>query len=382
MDIRKLRSILKYEEGTKLDFKLRINISCESGKRELVKDISAIANSRGGRGYLVIGIQDKSKRIIGISDEDMFREEQIQQIVTSRCEPPIPVKVDFFYLQNKRVAVITIYDGGQKPYQVRENGAFYIRRGSTTDIMRKVELIQAFEENLNFSIEATPVIRSDIKLLNNKLITKYFKNKGIDINSENKSYLLQSSSIIYLDNESGEWKCTFGGLLVFSDYNYLQIPNNMIKIINKINNEEDEVKVIQGNLLDMIDSSEEFIRKILPQNYPKEGVYEAIRNAVFYRDYSDMNTIIEVKLDKDYIEIISPGCNLEAGNKRNKELNARKNMWIYEKLITLDGGKRFLREEDGFTRMKKYFKNIGEIKFINSYVENTFKVIFPSVNNI
>ena len=66
MDTKKISILLKREEGTKLDFKLKIDILIESGKKELAKDICAIANSRGGRGYIVIGVEDKTKRVIGI----------------------------------------------------------------------------------------------------------------------------------------------------------------------------------------------------------------------------------------------------------------------------------------------------------------------------
>jgi len=69
MDIRKLNSILKREEGPKLDFKLRLELWNETGKKELAKDVCAIANSNGGRGHIIIGIEDKTKRIVGINDK-------------------------------------------------------------------------------------------------------------------------------------------------------------------------------------------------------------------------------------------------------------------------------------------------------------------------
>ena len=166
MDRKKLLSLIKRDEGLKLDFKLKLDLSNESGKKELAKDICAIANSSGQRGYIVVGIQDKTKNIIGIKKDDMFKEEQIQQIITSRCEPPIPLRVDFIDINKKTIGVISIYDGGQKPYQVRENGAFYIRRGSTTDVMRKQELVALLEENLSLTIETCPLIRTSIDILN------------------------------------------------------------------------------------------------------------------------------------------------------------------------------------------------------------------------
>ena len=50
MNKKKLLSLIKQREGTKLDFKLQIDISSESGKKkELAKDVCAIANSQRGK---------------------------------------------------------------------------------------------------------------------------------------------------------------------------------------------------------------------------------------------------------------------------------------------------------------------------------------------
>jgi predicted HTH transcriptional regulator len=109
MNKKKLKTLIKKEEGSKLDFKLKVDIFTESGRKELAKDVCAIANSRGGRGYLIIGIEDKTKKIIGIED-NIYNEEKIQQIISSRCDPPIPISLDYINLQNKTIGVITIYN--------------------------------------------------------------------------------------------------------------------------------------------------------------------------------------------------------------------------------------------------------------------------------
>lgn len=385
MDVKKVLSLIRKEEGTKLDFKLRLELWTDSGKKEIAKDISAIANSRGGRGYIVIGIEDKSKAVIGIEEGEFFKEEQIQQIVTSRCDPPIPIKVEEVLIEGKRVGVITIFDGSQKPYQVRENGAFYIRRGSTTDVMRKEELLKVFGENFDISIETCPVIRSNIEFLNIKLIDKYFGKKGIYINEDNKNFLLESAGIIYVDKENGEAKCTYGGLLVFSEENILQIPYNMIRIVNKVKGDVEEVSVINGSLLTMISKAENRVKDILGPNYPVEAVVEAIKNAVLYRDYFEINRIIEVIITNNSIVVESPGELIQKNSKGKNENYIRRNMWLYEKLITLDENNVLLNNGRGFSRMKKAFRGRGRIKFINSRSENSFKVIFPGgkeYNNI
>ncbi|NRT74046.1 AlbA family DNA-binding domain-containing protein [Clostridium beijerinckii] len=379
MDSKKLLSLIKREEGTKLDFKLKLELFCETGKKELTKDICAIANSSGGRGYIIVGVEDKTKNIIGIQENDMFKEEQIQQIITTRCEPPIPIEVDFVEIKNKKIGVISIYDGGQKPYQVRDNGAFYIRRGSTTDVMRKQELIVLLEENLSLTIETCPLIKSSVDILNMELVNRYFSKKGIEINEENKRFLLLSAGIAFEHKEGAPLKCTYGGLLVFSDKNYIYIPNNMIKIINKLEKANGELHIIQGNLLSMIDSAEEKIKEILPKNYPMQAIIEAIKNAVLYREYFDLNKIIEIIIDRNKIIISSPGEFIDENVKGQRTNYNKRNIWLYEKLISLDEKRRFLNSGRGFTIIKNSFKGKGRVKFINSRAEHSFKVILPGV---
>lgn len=381
MDSKKLLSLIKREEGTKLDFKLRLELYYETGKKELTKDICAIANSSGGRGYIIVGVEDKSKKIIGLQEDDLFREEQIQQIVTTRCEPPIPIEVDFVEIKNKKIGVISIYDGGQKPYQVRENGAFYIRRGSTTDVMRKQELIALFEENLSLTIETCPLIKSSIDMLNMDLVNKYFNKKGIELTEENRNFLLISSGIAFQQKEGSSLKCTYGGLLVFSDKNYIYIPNNMIKIINKLNDVSGELHIIQGDLLSMIDKAEEKVREILPKGYPMQAVIEAIKNAVLYREYFDLNKIIEITIDKNNVIISSPGEFIGENLKGQKTNYNKRNIWLYEKLISLDEKRRFLNSGRGFVIIKNAFKGKGKVRFINASAEHCFKVILPGVSN-
>ncbi len=380
MDLKKLKSLLKREEGPKLDFKMRLELWNETGKKELAKDVCAIANSKGGRGYIIVGIEDKTKRIIGLKKDEIFKEEQVQQIITSRCEPPIPIKVEFMNMENKQIAVIAIYDGEQKPYQVRDNGAFYIRRGSTTDVMRKQELIAQFEENLSLTLETCPVMHSDESMLNMKLVETYFSKKGISITKENKTFLLLSTGILFEDKEKSKYRCTYGGLLVFSDINYLCIPNNMIKVVDNINNTYGNVHVIQGNLLSMIDEAERLFMDILPEEYPLVSVIEAVKNAVLYREYFDLNRIIEIHINKNNIVITSPGEFIDRNIKGQTTNYNKRNIWLYEKLITIDKKNRFLNNGKGFLRIKNGFNNKQKrVKFINSRNEHSFKVILPGI---
>jgi predicted HTH transcriptional regulator len=382
VDVKKLKKLLKNEENIKQDYKLKLDFTTESGKKEFAKDISALANSRGGRGYLIIGIEDKTRRIVGIHQEEI-KEEQIQQVIATRIEPPIPISYDIIEIDAKYVGVVTIYQSEQKPYQFKENGAFYIRRGSTTDTMRKGEIISALQDNLSLDTELCPIVKSNIGFINMDLVKTYFTLHNIDINDNNKEILMTSTGIITRESEDKEYKCTLGGLLVFSCINYLQLPHNIVRIINKINSEYEEVTIIRGHLLSIIDQCEEKLKCMLPRNYPVDAVFEGVKNAVIYRDYTSYNKEIEVILDYKNISVISPGILLKnsKGSAISTHNYIKRNMWIYEKMITLDTKDRFYKSGRGFTRMKKAFKDHGKVKFLNDSTKNIFKVIYPSINN-
>jgi predicted HTH transcriptional regulator len=69
----------------------------------------------------------------------------------------------------KVLVVIVIYKSDLKPHQMIQNGAFYIRRGSTTDVARREELAKMFQENGLFSYEKVLLHKVPLEALNMKL---------------------------------------------------------------------------------------------------------------------------------------------------------------------------------------------------------------------
>ena len=154
----------------------------------------------------------------------------------------------------------------------------------------------------------------------------------------------------------------------------------MIKIINRINKNKDEVIVIQGSILEMVDKSERVIYDLMPNDYPSSAIIEGVKNAVLYRKYSSVNRVIEISIGYKSVSINSPGALIEKSNLGKKISHSKRNIWIYEKLITLDNNKRFLNNGRGFSRMKKAFYGVGKVKLINSIKDDYFKVILPGVS--
>ena len=133
MNKSKLIHLLNEDEGFKLDFKLKLALELDSDKKEFVKDVIAIANTEGGRGYIIYGIEDKTKRLVGLKDIPIDIEERIQQVIAYRSVPPVPASFEILEIKQKKIGILTIFKSRQVPHQMRQNGAFYVRRGSTTD---------------------------------------------------------------------------------------------------------------------------------------------------------------------------------------------------------------------------------------------------------
>lgn len=135
-------------EGRKVDLKLLIDLSKPNGRAEFAKDVSAMANTPGGRGYLVIGVLDKKDRVTDDPTEyirgfqpdlHLFEQWRVQALMDF-CRPvPEVLYQEIFHpqLPNRPIGVVVIPRMFSRPYQVIENtgkvtpGCF-LRRGSLT----------------------------------------------------------------------------------------------------------------------------------------------------------------------------------------------------------------------------------------------------------
>lgn len=373
MDIQKIKQLLAREEGEKLDFKACLCLLTESDKKELVKDVTAMANSRGGRGYILFGVEDKTKKILGI-EKLSFHEEQIQQIIYNRSDPPVPVQVDFVEYEGKLLAVITIFRSRHAPHQTIQSGAFYIRRGSTTDFARRSELASILQENGLLSFET--VIKTDSRMedLDIDRIRHFFT--GMQVLGDRPNEILMETFGFIGDKGNGEYCPTIGGLLLFGKNPQAFLPHCFMKLIH-----DNEVEMINGNILDILDKASLKIRELIrDENYPYHAVDEAFANSLAHRDYLDTSRGIIVNISKRSIEISNPGAILD-GNRNYGHMKdfdpVRRNPWLYQRLVIVDDKKRFLKYGLGLNKIRQAFDNMGKVKFINLGRNNSFRVVLP-----
>lgn len=382
MDKQKLYTLLQKQEGTKLDFKAILSLKNESEKKELAKDVAAIANSKGGRGYILYGIEDGTKTILGIEGK-RYTEEQIQQIISQRCDPPVSVKLEIIDINDKQIAVLTIYRSSQKPHQIRQTGVFYIRRGSTTDIARREEIASMLQESGMLQHERIVLSRAELKELDEDIINEYISKTGLTSNNEDYYTLLEGIGIIGRDEDSGGYHPTVGGLLVFGYHPQLYLPHTGVRLIDKCR--INKVIYFSGPITRMLDEVENYLSlkaAEINEKYPVAAAVEAIANAAVHRDYFSLGREIVVFIENNKIEISNPGaiCSDEDIPGIMEEYNpCRRNQWLYQRLLILDNKRRFLKTGTGMKRIYDAFKQHGGVKFISNEKRNLFKVILPGI---
>lgn len=99
-----------------------------------MKTVVAFANGKGGR--IIFGIDDKTREVVGIPEDIVFREiDAITNAISDSCEPTIIPDVYLQNINDKPVIVAEIRTGRRKPYYIKaeglENGV-YIRVSGTT----------------------------------------------------------------------------------------------------------------------------------------------------------------------------------------------------------------------------------------------------------
>ena len=380
MTIQKLEELIKAGESEKLDYKQEFSLDTETKKKEFVKDITAIANSKGGRGYLIFGVADKTREAVGIGEKHPS-EETVFQVISTRCDPPVPVRYEEVNYKGKKIVVLTIFKSSQRPHQILQTGTFYIRRGSTTDIARRYEIASMLQDNGLVCYETTPIRQASIDDFDYDMLDKYlFRN--FSGNNKSNLLILESMGFITYNNDSKEYNPTSGGMLIFGKNPQRFLPSTGIRV--EFNG---KTTLFDGNIPTMLDNIEKFIsEKSLLKNYPINATYEALYNAVVHRDYWDTTRETVVIIRHKSIEITNPGAIWNTDgiiNMENDIYPPRRNSWLYQRLLITDKKNRFLNSPIGIRTLNDSFDKYGlKVKYINLVKKNLFKVVLPGIDDI
>ncbi len=143
----------KVPESRSLDYKRELPPLTEAGNKDLLKDISAFANTVGG--YLIYGVDEKESvptEILGVESEDFDKLKQRFENLLRTGADPVIRGVDFHTVdvnESRKVVIIKIPRSIARPHAVRikEHFRFYGRNSSGVHQLEVEDLRRAFLES-------------------------------------------------------------------------------------------------------------------------------------------------------------------------------------------------------------------------------------------
>ncbi len=175
--------LLRVSEGPRLEFKAELKMSTGGEKRELCKDLSALANSQGG--YILFGVAESNGVVSDIPGIDFADTDQQQflQILTSGIAPRIQTLTHkSITLRNGKTALVVRVESDGYLHQVKyDDNRYYKRTGTITIAMESSDVESFFTSKgpANRKEEVDNVITTYHAALRSKQYFKGLSGKGV-----------------------------------------------------------------------------------------------------------------------------------------------------------------------------------------------------------
>ncbi|MFH1564043.1 MAG: helix-turn-helix domain-containing protein [Nitrospirota bacterium] len=308
-------------ESNILDFKQEL-----TNPDNIAVTMIAFSNSKGGK--IVVGYDSAKKKVIGVKGDMQKQEEWVMNVATTNCSPLISPKFEEVDYKRKKLLIITIPCGSQKPYYLASKGFWdgvYIRVGSTNRRADKGKIQQLLREAQNISYDETPLsqaLKNDIDIQKVKRYLEIRANKFNTPVDEITDILLKNIGVLVEHNST--LVPTVGGILLFGRQPQRYLMSSWVRCA-RFKGKDKSVFIDRVDLEDalpsMIDEAVRFVERnirmgaYVPEGqiqrvemfeYPISVVREAITNAVIHRDYSS-NAAVMIAIYDDRIEIDNPG---------------------------------------------------------------------------
>src|SRR5208337_3122313 len=150
--------IIRQHEGKTLEFKRDL-----SSPDKVMRSLVAFANGAGGR--LLIGVEDGSRKVLGVPDTAKT-EEQLANFIADRIEPRLVPEIHVLPWRKTYVLAVEIFPSPTRPHYVKSMGlpsGVYVRLGSTNrqaDSAAVAEL-QRIVRGRSFDEEPIPDLNSE-----------------------------------------------------------------------------------------------------------------------------------------------------------------------------------------------------------------------------
>ncbi len=376
--------LLRNPEGKTLEFKRDLSSSLG-----IVRTLIAFANTAGGT--LIVGVEDKTHYIVGVSDP-LSQEEKITNFISDLIEPLILPEVEIIPYKQTQILIIHVYPSPVRPHFLKtkglENGTF-VRVGSSN---RQADptLIQEMKRfTRNQPYDEQPILKLNTDAIDFETASSVFapfkKLKKDDL-----------KTLRLIVEHQGKYVPTIAGILLFGKNREKHFPDAWIqagrffgidksKITDSIEIHDYPVVAIESALAFVqkhatLSLEIDAAKRTETWNIPLKAVREAIINAVTHADYAQTGSPIRLSIFQDRLEIENPGLlpfgltieeiSLGVSKLRNRVIGR-----IFNELKLIEqwgsGIQRILStcEENGLAKPK--FEEIGTHFRVTIYIEKS-----------
>ena len=314
-----LIELIKEGETSRVQFKL------EMDEDKISTEIIALANTKGG--VILIGVQDKTGEIAGLSYEQLQNyNNRIAAIASDKVKPQVFIFTEVVSVkkdnENLKILVISVEEGVHKPYKDKD-GIIWIKQGSDkrklTDNAVIARLLQQGKELFADEME---IDGTSIKDLDERLFNAYFKKEFEQTYSE---FGLSYEQALAAKRALKNGQATLAGLLFFGMEPQNFRPVFTIKTVSYFgndiagNNYRNKPSDLIGTIPELFKQAMMFLKASLfhlqkDHDFNSKGeleisqiaLEELVQNALLHRDYFK-NAPVRIMIFDNRVEIISPG---------------------------------------------------------------------------
>lgn len=317
---------IRLGEDSRVEFK-RVDIDGGTIKgpntESLCQEIAAFANAMGGR--LILGVDDKSRDVVGIELDQLDRVGQwIENMVRDRIAPEPTIYPRRMLLPDRSgiERAVLVVDVPRSLFVHEAPGGYFRRQGSAKHRIPPNELLRLMQSRQRagtLGFDEMPVLRCTLADLAPDLYGRF-----IGATDEPAEIRLRKLKILVVGEPGEEW-CSVAGALMATHRPDTWLPTAYLQCVHyggtdRTAQEQVNAQDIHGPLDQQIIEAVAFVlrgmhvaarkqlgRIDIPQ-FDSEAVFEAIANAAAHRDYSISGAPAQVHLFADRLEITSPGA--------------------------------------------------------------------------
>ena len=311
-----LAELLRRHEGKTLEFKRDL-----SSPDKVMRTLVAFANGAGG--VLLIGVEDGTRKVLGVPDVTKT-EEQLASFISDRLEPRLVPDIHIIPWRKTHVLAVEVFPSPSRPHYVKATGypaGVYVRVGSTNrqaDAAVVAEL-QRIVRGRTYDEEPLPELHSEA--LDFRVASECFA--PIRRLRRRDLHTLQ-----LLATHQKREVPTVGGVLLFGADRRKQFPDAWLRagcfegtdksvILDSTNITappplavEEAIRFVQRNTRRAVEVKGVRHREVW--EFPVVALREAITNAFVHADYAQRGSPLRLAIFRDRIEIENPG-NLPPG---------------------------------------------------------------------